>query len=125
MTTRREMQITLEDNVLREALVEAQKRGITLDEFVDYALSEAVKMNDSAQLPSNPVGTTVDRAKALKKGNHFSVPELWEETEWERLPSGVRKSIGKNFRRIVEDPNAPIARHIGKTQTNQAIYERV
>jgi hypothetical protein len=66
-----------------------------------------------------------NQARALPAGKEFHLSELCPGAEWEALTSGERKILGKRFRGAVEASTPPIARHVGRTSNNQAIYRRI
>lgn len=129
----RTIEFKLDDDLLGDAYFEAKKAGQTLDEFVATAIAEKVKgarAQASSAASSNGKSETVletalDRARVRKKGDQFTVRELYSREEWEKLTSGDRKSLGKQFRREAEAGKSQIARHVGRNDANQAIYSRV
>jgi hypothetical protein len=122
----RAIQLMIDDEVLTNAFVEAKKRGQTLDELVSEKLREMGDANGSADLKSETVlAQALERARAKEKGARFTVPELFSRDEWRFIAAGDRKTLGKLFRREAEAGKAPIARHVGRNEMNQAIYSRV
>jgi uncharacterized protein DUF1413 len=122
----RAIQLVIDDDVLTNALIEAKKRGQTLDELVGEKLKEVGEAKGSADVRSETaLAQALDRARAKEKGARFTVPELFPREEWRLVASGDRKTLGKLFRREAEAGKSPIARHVGRNKTNQAIYSRV
>lgn len=54
-----------------------------------------------------------------------AVPNLHGTVTSTQGNPGARESLGKEFRKAVENPAAPIASHQGRTSGNKAIYKRL
>jgi len=106
---------------LPQRCARARFHGQTLDEFLAEAIAKQLKEaqeRTSAPASLNGKAETIlelalERARAKETGERFTVRELFSRDEWQGFSSGVRKTLGKNFRRDVEDGRSPIARHVG------------
>jgi hypothetical protein len=122
----RTIQLDLSDEVLSDALVEAKRRAISLDDLVAESLKRISGQNGSGVPNSKDTATLVElaleRARARKKGDQFTVPDLFSRDEWQRVTPGNRKTVGKLFRREVAAGKHPIAIFLKRNQVNQAVY---
>lgn len=64
------------------------------------------------------------KAQALPKEKRFHLTDLIGEELWQAIGTGERRAMGKTFRALMEQSEPKIARHVGRTSTNLAIYER-
>ena len=120
--------ISLDETLLASALRFALERSQTLDSFI----AESVRTALAAEVaPAEAIDLVtlltefVERAKAKKSGERFYMDGLCTPEQWNALNPGARKSLGKEFRKAVENPAAPIASHQGRTSGNKAIYQRL
>ncbi|MDB5754082.1 MAG: hypothetical protein JWR56_510 [Massilia sp.] len=120
--------ISIDETLLASALRAALERSQTLDAFITESVRAALSP-DAA--PAKAVdldallAELVERAKAKKSGERFYMDGLCTPDQWNALNPGARKSLGKEFRKTVEDPIAPVASHQGRTSGNKAIYKRI
>lgn len=120
--------LNIDDLLLSGALRAALNRNQTLDAYVGEALKLMV---DGATVPhintdlGGLIAQLLERATAIKLGEQFYLDELCTPDEWNALSNGARKSLGKEFRKAVENPQSPIAHHVGRTSSNKAIYQRI
>jgi hypothetical protein len=120
--------ISLDETLLASALRVALERSQTLDAFI----TESVRAALAAEVaPAEKIDLVtliaefVERAKSKKPGEQFFMDGLCTPDQWNSLNPGARKSLGKEFRKAVENPAAPIASHQGRTSGNKAIYKRL
>ena len=118
--------IDLDDASLRAALATSQKRNISLDELISEAL-RLQEDEDTEEVSPKPlvgdlVQTAISAANKIEIGKIFHLDELFTPDEWESLGPGDRKSLGKIFRREIEEEG--IAEHVGRTSANKAKYKR-
>lgn len=120
--------ISLDETLLASALRVALGRSQTLDSFITEsvraALAAEVAPAEAIDLDTL-ITEFVERAKAKKSGERFYMDGLCTPDQWNALNPGARKSLGKEFRKAVENPAAPIASHQGRTSGNKAIYKRL
>lgn len=120
--------ISIDDTLLASVLREALERSQTLDAFISESVRAALStMATSAEAVDLGalLAQLVEQAKAKKSGERFYMDGLCTPEQWNVLNPGARKSLGKEFRKMVEDPTAPIASHQGRTSGNKAIYKRI
>ena len=127
------LSITLSDSILAAALTEATTRNIPLEVFIESAIRGAIS-SPTVQPSLQPNRTdnietllqsAVSAARSKPAGTKFFVQELCNPQDWESTTPGERKVLGKKFRKIVECQDDWIAKHIDRTASNQAIYQRV
>jgi IS4 transposase len=120
--------ISLDESLLASALRAALDRSQTLDayitESVRAALSPVSILAETTDLGAL-LRELVERAKAKNPGERFYLDSLCTPEKWNALSPGARKSLGKEFRKTVEDSASPIASHQGRTTGNKAIYKRI
>lgn len=120
--------ISLDETLLASALRFALQRSQTLDSFIAESVRAALATEVT---PAEAIDLVtlltefVERAKAKKSGERFYMDGLCTPDQWNALNPGARKSLGKEFRKAVENPAAPIASHQGRTSGNKAIYKRL
>ncbi len=70
----------------------------------------------------------IKRARELirkkKSEDKFTLPDLFGE-EWDKIPEGVRKGLGREFRKLVEDGKIQGVKPIGKKSDNLWQYEKI
>lgn len=73
-------------------------------------------------------GKYIKRAKELidklKHGEEFNLPDLFGD-EWDKIPEGERKGLGREFRKLVEDGKIQGVKPIGKKSNNLWQYEKI
>lgn len=123
-------QITIEihDSLLSKAIIESQANQISLSDFINNSLETALKEQPPvtnkisiAEILQN----TIERVKELDSGKQFLLVEMCQKENWDALNSGERKQFGKMFRKEVEGGKELIAKHIDRTSSNKAIYQRI
>lgn len=60
----------------------------------------------------------------LKPGSVFTLPDLFGKA-WNNIPKGVRKGLGREFKKQVEAGNIPNVKPIGKKSNNLWQYEKI
>jgi hypothetical protein len=120
--------LNVEDILLSRVLPAALNRGQTLDAYVTEALKAMIENATVPPVNSDLGGLLaqlLERATAIKPDKQFYLDEICTPDEWNALSNGARKSLGKEFRKAVENPQSPIAHHVGRTSSNKAIYQRI
>ncbi len=121
--------IEIDDSLLSASLIESQEQQISLDTFINEAIkSTLAEPNSPIQKPISIDGilkNTVECAKQKAIGEEFLLVDICTNEDWNSLSSGARKSLGKEFRKSVENTVPQIAKHVGRTSSNKAIYKRV
>ncbi|WP_062175091.1 DUF1413 domain-containing protein [Burkholderia sp. PAMC 26561] len=120
--------IDVEDSLLGKALNECETQNVSFDRFVTDALRNAIDELIEAEDKStvaDTVAKAIEAARAILPGNTFHLDDICSPDDWSALNGGERKILGKAFRKAVETGSPAIARHIGRTSGNKAIYERV
>lgn len=121
--------IELEDSLLSASLIESQEQQISLDLFINEAIkSMLTEPNLPIQKPikiEDILENTVECAKRKVTGEEFLLVDICTNDNWNSLSSGERKSLGKEFRKAVENATPQIARHVRRTSSNKAVYQRV
>ena len=123
------LSIALSDSILAAALTEATTRNIPLEVFIESAIRGAISSPTAQPSPTVKIETllqsAVSAARSKPSGTKFVMQELCNHQDWESTTPGERKVLGKKFRKIVESQDDWIAKHIDRTASNQAIYQRV
>ena len=109
-------------NALVRLLKQAESEDISVESLVasvleDHLAEPQMRMGTPAALE-----LALQRAREKASGEEFSLEDLFSEEEWSRIP-GTR-GVGRRFRAAVEDDGDQIARHMRKTTTNKAVYQR-
>jgi hypothetical protein len=121
------LSISISDSVLAAALAGAMNQSTTLEAFIESAISSAVSSTAfKPRIPANPEAIlleAVNVAKSKLKGDRFLLKDLCDHHSWISMTAGERKVFGKRFRTAVEGSGT--AKHVDKTSSNQAIYERL
>ena len=107
--------------VLAQLIKQAEAEDISIESLIGAVLEDHVKTPDMMSTHA-AMNLALQRARDQKPGTEFSLEDLFTEEEWSRVP-GTR-GIGRRFRTAVEAGDAAIAKHIRKTITNKAVYER-
>ena len=107
--------------VLALLIKQAEAEGISVESLMGSVLEDHVNTPDMMSTHA-AMNLALQRARDQKPGTEFSLEDLFTEEEWSQVP-GTR-GIGRRFRTAVEAGDAPIAKHIRKTTTNTAVYER-
>jgi len=119
--------ISISDSVLVAALAGAMNQSTTLEVFIEGAISAAASSTAfKPRLPANPeaiLQEAVKVARMKQKGDRFLLKDLCAPQAWISMTAGERKVFGKRFRTAVQDSG--IAKHVAKTSSNQAIYQRI
>jgi hypothetical protein len=108
-------------SVLARLMKQAEAEDILVESLIGTVLEDHVEEPDMMSTHA-ALDTALQRARDKKAGAEFSLEDLFSEEEWARVP-GTR-GLGRRFRTAVEAGDAPIARHVRKTVTNKAVYER-
>ena len=119
----------IDDSLLSSALLASANRNVALDFFIAEAIRSALEKPGLPLRNSVKIDDILQNAlrivQSKRRGERFFLKDICDAQDWERISGGERKSLGKSFRKAVESSNHPIARHVGRTSSNQAIYERV
>jgi hypothetical protein len=122
--------IEIDDALLSKALTESQEQQVSLDTFINEALATTLAEPISPIVRKN-IGidtilqSAVEQSKSLVPETEFLLVDICSVEDWNYLSSGERKSLGKDFRKAVEGAEPQIARHVGRTTSNKAIYKRI
>ena len=123
------LMIEIDDSLLSKALIESEEQQVSLDIFINEALrATLIEPNPPARRSisiETMLRNAVEGVKARVIGTEFNLFDICAIEDWEALSSGERKSLGKNFRKAVEGAESPIAKYIGRTSSNKAIYRRI
>jgi hypothetical protein len=121
--------IEIDDVLLAWVMCEAQAREVSLDVFINDAIST---IQTKSNLPANKsvsandiLSRLIERTTEIAAGEKFTLIDICEVEDWESISGGERKGLGRNFRKAVEGVIPQIARLVDKTSSNKAIYERV
>jgi len=120
--------IEIDDGVLMGALAESQEQQLILDKYVEQVLRRA----QAEEAGTPPVAVDINaviedacqKAQARPQGNRFHLTDLIGEDLWQAIDTGERRAMGKTFRARMEQSVPKIAKHVGRTSANLAIYER-
>lgn len=115
------MLIALNEATLHHLLVDARAQGVRLEDHIEKILGRVAKGHGPATMTMEAaLKLALERARQKRtSGARFSPQDLFDHAEWSRIPS--RTVFGRKFRKAVEE--AQVAKHVGKTAQNQAIYE--
>jgi hypothetical protein len=121
-------QITIEinDSLLSKAIIESQAKKVSLSDFINNSLETILREPPEVNKISvaEILQNTIERVKELESGKTFLLVDMCKKENWNALNSGERKQFGKIFRKEVEDGQELIAKHIDRTTSNKAIYQR-
>ena len=120
--------LDVEDSLLGKALSECETQNLTFDKLVADALRNALDEpaeTDERSTVADTVAKAIEAARAIPAGSTFHLDDICSPDDWSALNGGERKILGKAFRKAVETGSPAIARHVGRTSGNKAIYERV
>ena len=125
------MHVGIDESLLVRVLAASLAQGKGFEDFLEAALRTAV--GEPVGQVSTPVQESasallmlaVQRAAAISAGTEFHLDDVCEIADWETLAPGERKILGKSFRKAVEGHTPPIAKHVGRTSGNKAIYRRL
>lgn len=122
--------VELDDALLARVLNESQEQEIDLKKFISEALDAF--LTGGAPAPARRsvdvealLASAVKLATARQKDSKFMLVDLFEDKDWDALSGGERKSLGKGFRKTVEGMIPPVAKYVGRTSSNKAVYKRV
>ena len=124
--------LNVDDSLLSRALLNSQEQGISLEAWVHEAL-KAASLSQAPDAPHKTVNVDslisrlLEKARAVNIKGEFTLNELCDDSDWNTLTSGERKSLGKAFRKALEDTHShpPIARFVRRNSANKAIYQRI
>lgn len=122
--------VEIDDALLSRALIESQDQEISLDTFISESLKTTLE--SSSPIPirktvniEDVIASAVKQVRTREINSEFLLIDLCSNEDWEALSSGERKSLGKGFRKEVENMQPPIAKYIRRTSSNKAVYKRV
>jgi hypothetical protein len=72
----------------------ADKKGVSISQYIKSMVipnEVSTKYNELLQ-----------KVKDLKSGEEFNIKKLWEPDEWDKIPIGIKLSIGKYFYKSVD-----------------------
>lgn len=101
-------------------LARAREAGITEEELINQLLDSTAPLEEVEITYETALKEALKRAQAKKPGEEFRVEELFTATEWQRVEA--KNHVGRFFRTAAEDK---FVMHIGKTESNHAIYRRL
>jgi len=129
------MHVGIDERLLGRVLAAGQAQGKGFEDFLEAALRTAVgepvgqvsmPVQESASASASALlMLAVQQAAAISAGTEFHLDDVCEIADWEALAPGERKILGKSFRKAVEGHTPPIAKHVGRTSGNKAIYQRL
>lgn len=122
--------LEIDDSLLSQVLIKSQEQNISLNTFISEALNAVLA--SPSPVPARKavnidelIKSAVDRVHTEKIGSEFMLIDLCANDDWEALSGGERKSLGKGFRKAVENMDPPIAIYIRRTSSNKAVYQRI
>lgn len=118
--------IEVEESLLSKVLIECQKQKVDLDNFIKDALAarlsnQELSNNISISVP-DVLRKTCEKARAMPLGREFLLMDICDKSDWVSLSSGERKTLGKQFKKMVEGTIPPIAKYVRRTSSNKAVY---
>jgi hypothetical protein len=103
-----------------EFLSRAKAAQLSEEDFLADLLAKTAPSLAAKTSYSDSLAVALQRAQAKKKGDEFRVEQLFTATEWQHVQS--KKHVGRFFR---EEAEGKLVEHIGKTETNHAVYRRL
>jgi len=103
-----------------EFLSRAKAAQLSEEAFLADLLAKTAPSAAAETSYSEALAVALKRAQAKKKGEEFRVEQLFTAAEWQNVQS--KKHVGRFFR---EEAEGQLVEHIGKTETNHAIYRRL
>ena len=101
-------------------LARAKEAGLTEEELINQLLDSTTPQSATEIPYATALQEALYRARAKKQGEEFRVEQLFTPAEWQRVEA--KKHVGRFFRTHAENE---LVAHIGKTETNHAIYRRL
>jgi hypothetical protein len=127
--------INIDDVLIHELLSSAMKKARSLEDHINIILGEHIGEAINAEgeddgeskvestLRPNMLMVAVERAQERPPGDKFTLQELFPTAEeWAMVEQP--RMFGRHFRGLMTAGTTPIARHVGVTKQNKAIYER-
>lgn len=116
--------IQLDDSTLMTALNKANEKKITLEDYIKMLISTSLtNENKVEETLEDVLNELIEKTKQLNLNRVYSVVDLYSKKEWEKLNSGVKKQLGKLYRKEVE--SLGIAEHTGRNSANHSIYRKL
>jgi hypothetical protein len=64
-------------------------------------------------------------AATLEIGENFSLPDCFPQTRWGKLSKRTRQSLGKKFKKLVDDNQIAGVVYVGQNKNDWATYKKV
>ena len=68
------------------------------------------------------INKAISQIGKLPSGRTFVLKDLYIGAEWNQLPNGVRRDLGRNFKNEVIRGHIPNVSYIGKADNNSSMY---
>lgn len=114
------VQFSLSLDTSYRLLGRAKEAGVTEEELINQLLDATASPGTTEITYEKALAEALKRAEAKKKGEEFRVEELFTPAEWQIVEA--KKHVGRFFRTAAEHK---LVAHIGKSETNHAIYRRL
>lgn len=112
-------------NLPEPTMLRLLQRGSELkmgaEQLINHLLDETQDDGDEGMSFESAKEIALARAAARNGGSEFTLEDLFSREEWAAVPA--RKSLGRYFRKDAE--KTKLVEHVGKTDTNHAIYRRL
>ena len=116
--------INIDDNLLSLLLGQCNGQGSSLEQHVNILLRSALSSLEEYQEKDfeDIFQNILDRVQNLEQGTKFTLTDICIENDWKSLGSGERKTLGKKFRKVVENNDPQLAVVFERDTNNKSVY---
>lgn len=119
--------IQLDDSILMAALNQASEQKTSLENYMQMLISGSVlnlnQTEQTEQTLENVLNNVIKKTKELNLNQTYALVDLFSKKEWENLNGGIKKQLGKLYRKNVE--HSKLAQHVGRNSANHSLYQKI
>ncbi len=108
--------VTLTDAEYEEVKIKAKEAGISISQYVKRNPIIGDTFEDRYQ-------ELIEKSQAQPVGSSYTIKSLFPE--WEKIPRGIKLSLGRNFFRLVSRNGVSGVCANGKNSSNVQLYQTV
>ncbi len=112
----------LEDELAKQLLAVACARGVTVQQFLSSRVPQILVTSDMTLIQA--MSLAQHAVVKLEPWTNFEVSDLFPAADWDQMPIGLRKALGRKFREWADEDNR-LLRFVRRSADNHSHYVRL